>query len=566
VNLGQYLIEKLQDYGANHVFGIPGDYSLNFIKEVNNHPTMQYVGVCREDSAGYAADAYGRMNGCGVACITYSVGAMNTMNATAGAYAEKSPMVIISGMPTKKDLQSTKYKHHTILNEDTQREIFDKITVYSTTLDWPDMLFNLILLHHALEEMREQSRPIYLEFSNEDIMREVTPKDLTNLTKYITEEVEFSNLSSVGKFIQRQEQDLLENSMKKFIESFKDFDDKVLVVGHEIFRNCLEHELASLIDHLNIPVFTTILGKSTFDEYSDQSLGCISQLCSHPLVTSKIKDSSCIISLGLIESDLESFSFESDLSINMDDGLIIKNGDTHKETHFSYNVRLLIKLMEDNFSVQSKVNLNSWYDIVGRDYNGIWKLPVRDPYREELTLEHVFDKVTSSVDNRHIILSDIGESLFGMIDKPMRQGRFLSLAYYTSMSFSIPGALGVKFAKPGIRPVILVGDGAFQMSGSEFSSHVFHNINSIVIILNNQGYSTERAIMEGTFNDINNWNYEHITMLVNGGNSEYVITPDRFDFVLDEAIADESNSYVFNLKLNKDDMSPTMKKMISMCK
>jgi indolepyruvate decarboxylase len=259
----------------------------------------------------------------------------------------------------------------------------------------------------------------------------------------------------------------------------------------------------------------------------------------------------------------------------MDDGLVLKGGKTYQHTdfrnvnnshnEFSTSVRLLIDLMKDNFSIQSKVNLNSWYDVVGRDYNGIWKLPVREE-REELTLEHVFDKVTSSVDNRHILLADIGESLFGMIDKPMRQGRFISLAYYTSMSFSIPGALGVKFAKPGVRPIILIGDGAFQMSGSEFSSHVFHNLNSIVLILNNHGYSTERAIMEGSFNDINNWNYEHITMMVNGGISEYVITPDRFDRVLEDAIADENNSYVFNLDISKEDMSSTMKKMIAMCK
>ncbi len=562
MNLGEYLIGELQKYGANHVFGIPGDYTLNFIREVNDHPTMEYVGVCREDSAGYAADAYGRINGCGVVCVTYSVGAMNTMNATAGAYAERSPMVVISGIPTKEALSSTKYKHHTILSEDTQREIFDKITTRSVSLDWPGMAFNLFLLHQALEEMRLESRPIYIEFSNEDIIKEVTPEDLLELEKYISED---SMKNSVEVFTNKLEHQWLENSIEKFVETFKDFDDKVLIVGHEIFRNCLEHEMSNLIDHINIPVFTTILGKSTFDEYSDQSLGCISQLISDPLVTLKVKNSSCVIFLGLIESDLESFAFEPHLRINMDDGLVVKDGSFHSDIHFKDTIRLLMKYIKSNFSVQSKDNLNSWYDIVGRDYNGMWRLPIREE-REKLTLEHVFDKISSSVDNRHVVLSDIGESLFGMIDKPMRQGRFISLAYYTSMSFSIPGAIGIKFAKPGIRPIVIVGDGAFQMTGSEFSSHIFHNLNSIVIILNNQGYSTESAIMEGTFNDINNWNYEHITMLVNGGNSEYVITSDRFDFVLDAALGDEDNSYVFNLGLSKNDMSSTMKKMIAMCK
>jgi indolepyruvate decarboxylase len=149
-----------------------------------------------------------------------------------------------------------------------------------------------------------------------------------------------------------------------------------------------------------------------------------------------------------------------------------------------------------------------------------------------------------------------------MIDIPVRKGQFLCMAYYTSMSFSVPGAVGVKYAKPNKRPIIIVGDGAFQMTGSEFSTHIRNNLNTIVIILNNRGYSTEKAIMEGEFNDIHNWSYEKITDLTNGGVGVHVQDSTEFKKVFEMAIADESESYVLNVEIDPEEQSIPMKNII----
>ena len=91
--IGRYLIQRLQDYGVKDLFGIPGDFVLHFYGMLEESP-IRVVGMTREDSAGYAADAYARINGLSAVCVTYCVGGLSLCNSIAGAYAEKSP-----GMP-----------------------------------------------------------------------------------------------------------------------------------------------------------------------------------------------------------------------------------------------------------------------------------------------------------------------------------------------------------------------------------------------------------------------------------------------------------------------------------
>ena len=97
VTIGQYLVERLSACGVEHVFGIPGDYVLGLYKLLEESP-IRLVGMTREDSAGFAADAYARVHGLGCVCVTYCVGGLSTCNSIAGAYAG-SPVIVLSGSP-----------------------------------------------------------------------------------------------------------------------------------------------------------------------------------------------------------------------------------------------------------------------------------------------------------------------------------------------------------------------------------------------------------------------------------------------------------------------------------
>src|SRR5947207_11269396 len=128
LSIGQYLIRRLQDYGLKHVFGIPGDYILTFYGQLEKSP-IDVVGCTREDNAGFAADAYARLKGMGAVCVTYCVGGLSVCNSIAGAYAEKSPVVLITGSPGMGERYNNPLLHHKVRDFRTQCEVFEKLCV-----------------------------------------------------------------------------------------------------------------------------------------------------------------------------------------------------------------------------------------------------------------------------------------------------------------------------------------------------------------------------------------------------------------------------------------------------
>jgi len=552
MTLGKFLIDQLHDFGADHIFGLPGDYTLNFLREVENDPNTTYVGVSREDSAGYAADAYARMRGCGACCVTYSVGGMNVMNPVAGAFAERSPVVVIAGIPNVEDVEANPYKHHTIDTEETQKNIFDNVVCNSVSLDSDDIVENMGRINYALQSMRYYSRPVYIEFSNKDIIREVTQLDLD---VYVGLK---DDLYSTTEYNDRWTTDVVRGHVMN--RMFREASNRVLILGHEIFRTSLEYLVIDFARKLNIPVFTTILGKSTINESDPIAMGAVSQLTSGPAVPKAISESDCIVTMGMNNTDVDGFTFTPHFSVSMSEGVEIM-GEQEGMPDFRDMVTEFCDWFGD-VEPQSESVMNKWRDLTYKNYK--YK---SGSFPNTLTLEYVFDTIGQNIEDEHIVISDIGESLFGMIDVPVSHGQFLCMAYYTSMSFSTPAAIGVKFAKPAARPIIIVGDGAFQMTGSEFSSHIRYGLNTIVIILNNKGYSTERAIMDGKFNDIHNWHYEKIVDLMDGGVGKLIDTPVGFGHFLNEAIEDKDQSYVMNVQISPSDMSPVMRSIAQkMCR
>ena len=176
-----------------------------------------------------------------------------------------------------------------------------------------------------------------------------------------------------------------------------------------------------------------------------------------------------------------------------------------------------------------------------------------------VTLEGLFRHLDTVLTEKTVVIADVGESLFAAADLHVRHRfEFLSPAYYTSMGFAVPAALGASFADPSLRPIVLVGDGAFQMTGTELASCVRYGQAPIVIILNNRGYSTEREILEGPFNDIHEWHYDNVCDLIGGGKGSRVSTQREFQQQLAAAFADHDQLHVLNVLLSPSDRSPGM--------
>ena len=167
----------------------------------------------------------------------------------------------------------------------------------------------------------------------------------------------------------------------------------------------------------------------------------------------------------------------------------------------------------------------------------------------------VFRILSSHLDERCCVIADIGDAIFGAVGiRSARQAQFIAPAYYMSMGFAVPASIGVALAAKKLRPYVLVGDGAFQMTGTEVSTAVRLGLNPIIMVLNNDGYGTMRKIREGCFNEITQWNYSRICDLVGGGNGITASTTGEFDDALGRT--QKSNRvHVIELRISRDDAS-----------
>lgn len=144
----------------HHIFGVAGDYVLGFDKMLENS-AIEFINTCDEQGAGFAADAYARLRGLGAVCVTYSVGGLKLANTTAQAFAEKSPVVVISCAPGLSERIRHPLLHHKVRDFNTQYKIFQELTVASTVLDDPTNAFAEIDL--VLDAALHCKRPVYIE-------------------------------------------------------------------------------------------------------------------------------------------------------------------------------------------------------------------------------------------------------------------------------------------------------------------------------------------------------------------------------------------------------------------
>ena len=167
-----HILEILHQQGVQHAFGLPGDFALT-LYDALAASKIEPVVMTHEPSVGFAADAYSRIRGLGLAVVTYGVGGLNMVNPIAGAYAEKSPLVILSGAPGIKERQYHDLLHHKVKTFDTQRRVYEEVTVYSTTLNDPRTAD--LKIHRALDYALTFKRPVYLEIPQQILSHQTLP-------------------------------------------------------------------------------------------------------------------------------------------------------------------------------------------------------------------------------------------------------------------------------------------------------------------------------------------------------------------------------------------------------
>lgn len=532
--IGSLVIDRLRALGVEHVFGIPGDYVLTFYKLLEQSP-LHLVGTTREDCAGFAADAYARIRGVGALCVTYCVGGLNTVNAVACAYAERSPVVVLTGSPGLSERARNPYLHHMVRDFETQKEVFEKVTVAAVVLD--DPLTAARQLDHAIAALTRYRRPIYVEI----------PRDLVHARLPVA-----APASTIAE--EATDPAVLAEALGEVRSMLVSAKRPVILAGAEAGRYGLQDELVRLVERFNMPVASTLHGKSVISEDHPSYVGVYGGLIGREEVLQFVHDSDCLLILGSILSDVDVLDpqrpeLASGQVIHATADRIAIKHHRYDGIEFEAFVKGLLHLQIAPFASRT----------LPKPERAAYLRP--EP-ADPITLQGLFSHLDTVLEDTTIVIADVGESLFASADLHVRRRfEFLSPAYYTSMGFAVPAAVGAGFADRRLRPLVLVGDGAFQMTGTELATAVRYGQTPIVLILNNRGYSTEREILEGTFNDIHEWRYERVCELIGGGTGWCIRTHGEFVESLDRALRDPSTLYVFNILLDPTDRSAGMKRL-----
>ncbi len=535
LSIGAYLIRRLQDYRIDDVFGIPGDYVLSFYSMLEESP-INVVGCTREDCAGFAADAYARIHGMGALCVTYCVGGLSVCNAIAGAYAEKSPVVMLTGSPGLQERTNNPLLHHKVRDFHTQYEVFQKLCVAGTELSDPVMAFREI--DRVLEMCARYKRPVYLDIPR-DMVSVVPDQPHTPRREPVQ-----SDPRTLGEAVDEAAR-LLNEAQRP-----------IIIAGVEIHRFGLQDELLALAESSQIPIAVTILGKSVIGETHPLYIGLYEGAMGHDNVTRFVEQSDCVLLLGAFMTDLNLGIFTA----NLDMARCISVTSEELRIHFHHYQDVL--LADFIRALTGRRPQPARRDIPP----GL--RPARDKFElspaTPVTVTRLIGLLNERMADDMIVVADIGDALFSATELVIdRRTEFLSPAYYTSMGFSVPAALGVHVAAPTKRAVVITGDGAFQMTGNELSTLIRHGYAPVVFVLDNGGYGTERFLHPGqwAYNDIHGWNYSRLTDVYGGGTGYEVRTEGELAAAVDAAFADRAALSLIHVHISRDDRSPTLARM-----
>jgi indolepyruvate decarboxylase len=486
-SVGDYLLDRLAELGVSEIFGVPGDYNLAFLDHIVAHPIIRWVGSVNELNAGYAADGYGRLRGMSAVVTTFGVGELSAANAIAGSYAEHVPVVHIVGGPSK-DAQATRRAlHHSLGDGDFEHffRISREITCAQANL-MPATARREI--DRVLSEVREQKRPGYLLLST-DVARFPTEPPDAPLPRY------------GGGTSPR--------ALSLFVEAATE-----LVGGRQltVLADLLVHrlqavkELEALLAADVVPHATLMWGKSLLDESSPNFLGIYAGAASADRVRTAIEDAPVLVTAGVVFTDMVSGFF----SQRIDPARTIDVG--------QYQSTVAGEVFAP---LEMGAALEALATILTR--RGIASPPVASPPAEPpppapardqpLTQQMVWDRLCAALTPGNVVLADQGTSFYGMADHRLPYGvTFIGQPLWGSIGYTLPAAVGAAVAHPDRRTVLLIGDGAAQLTVQEIGVFSREGLSPVIVVVNNDGYTVERAIHGKTapYNDIVSWKWTDV--------------------------------------------------------
>jgi len=530
ITVAEYLLARLKEIGVDHIFGVPGDFVLGFFNQVLKSD-IQYVGTCNELNAAYAADGYARIRGIGAFSSTFGVGELSAINGVAGAFAERVPIVVITGSPATNYFLTRPLLHHTLGDYQIPLKMYEKITVASTQLVSGETAPAEI--DRVLSACLSHQQPVYISLPSDVVMMKCN------------QPVPF-----IFPTHPRSDQDALGEAIREAVKMI-DKSQKPIVIGDvELIRFKLQKDLALFLDKTGFPYVTMMLGKTVLSEHNPQFIGLFEGDRSREYVRNRVESADCILKLGVLMTDFNTGGF----STNFDDSKMISAniGYVKIKHHYYENVHLhdFILGLTEKLSKRDPATLDIQCAAEGCVHRHTE--PFKPDASKPLTIRRFFDRMSHFIKNDSIVIAETGVALFSAAEMLMPDGAtFIGQTFYGSIGYTVGATLGAAMAAKDGPVVLFVGDGSFQVTCQDLSTMIRNHLKPVIFLLNNDGYTIERVIVDRRYNDIQPWHYHKLVEVFGGGIGIDVRTEGELEDAIDRAAI--ANCLVF-IEIHTDRM------------
>ncbi len=496
--VGDYLLDVVHALGTDKVFGVPGDYNLQFLDHITARNDMKWIGDTNELNAAYLTDGYARKNGFGALVTTFGVGELSALNGLAGAMSEHVPVLEIVGSPRTNVQKDQQLVHHTFGDGDFLK--FEEahkalgFDVYHLTKD--NAIDQIDAMARTLVATKKPAY-VVLPLDLGDVSVNPFLKDkIADLVQPVRQDVPTSLLSEIGKYLSQATHPLV-------------------LVGHEVARFGLENEVQKLITDHDLAFVDNGLSKGTLSEDLPQFAGTYNGELS-PDTTKKVVDQAdLVLLLGAKITDSVSGSFTQSFT---DDQVIAVNANV--TSVFGRKMRidfrsLIEELAKFNFTTAARPLFKT---VQPRT------LPTAS---DRLLTQEFYDQaVEANLQPGQTLLAEQGTSYFGLTTQPLpKDAKFIGQPLWGSIGYTFPATLGSQIADPQSRNVLSIGEGSLQMTLQEFGLAFRENLHPLILLIENDGYTVERYIhgMDQSYNNVPAFDYDQVPQFFGASDDQAVV-------------------------------------------
>jgi indolepyruvate decarboxylase len=486
MKIGDFLLRRLEEAGVRHLFGVPGDYNLELLQQLQDTGTLKWIGTCNELNASYAADGYARLNGLGALLVTNGVGPLSAINGVGGACSEHVPVICIAGSIPLRSIDRGLGMHHTMADGsfDHFLDAYAHVTAAHARLTPRNAATEIDRL--ILTAWREKL-PVYMEL----------PSDIA----YLDIEVPADRLVLADA---PSDPERLRSCIAAIVKRLSAARSPAILVDADADRFGVAPELMALAEKIQAPIAVIVAAKGVIDETFPHYLGVYNGNASEPHVREAIEISDCLVAIGYRPIEVTTGDFTASLPANT----------IHARGHS-------VDIGEDNYqAVTLKEVLRGVIDAVPQVSNRTPR-PVASALAQtnadgahvdpptKLTQAAYWRAMQGYLREGDVLFVDNGTAftLFGLKFPP--KCTLVGSVNWGSIGYSVGALLGALTAAPERRHILFVGDGSFQVSAQELSTILRHDYKPVIFLINNGGYTIERGYLgkDDVYNDVANWSY-----------------------------------------------------------